>query len=130
MLSRRLTIQLVIRGWLLLFYVDVVMRLHGFPRLHERVRRFQVNQSRTAPFDAQMLSRIVDIACVLYFKPVLCLQRSAALTMLMRRYGFKSELVIGAQLFPFSSHAWVEWNGSVANDSPDNIRLFRVLERC
>jgi transglutaminase superfamily protein len=42
---------------------------------------------------------------------VLCLQRSAATTLLLRRHGWDAEMVIGAKLLPFQSHAWVEVNG-------------------
>lgn len=130
MLNQAMNVRLAVQGWWLLLYVDLVMRMHGFAKLHERVRRVEVHRSHATPFDAKTLAHLIDVACVLYFKPVLCLQRSAALTVLMRRYGLAAELVIGAQLFPFSSHAWVEWNGHVANDSPDKVRLFHVLERC
>jgi len=125
-----MTGRLAIEGWLLLLYVDVVMRRHGFPKLYDGVRRSQVNPSRRAVCDAGVLSHIMDVACVLYFKQVLCLQRSAALTLLMRRYGLEAKLVVGTQLFPFVAHAWAEWNGDVVNDSADRVRHFHVLERC
>jgi hypothetical protein len=41
-----------------------------------------------------------------------------------------AEMVIGAQLLPFQSHAWVEINGEVANDKPYITEIFEVLERC
>jgi hypothetical protein len=130
MLSWRMTWCLTIKASLLLLYVDVVMRRHGFPKLYDGVRRSQVNRSRRTVCDAGALSHIMDVACVLYFNQVLCLQRSAALTLLMRRYGFEAKLVVGTQLFPFLAHAWVEWNGDVVNDSADRVQHFHVLERC
>ena len=72
----------------------------------------------------------MDCACVLYVKPVLCLQRSSATTLLLRRYGWKAEMVIGVQLMPFKSHAWVEVEGIVVNDKPYIPNLYQVLERC
>jgi hypothetical protein len=39
-------------------------------------------------------------------------------------------MVIGAQLLPFLSHAWVEIEGCVVNDKPYIPEIFQVLERC
>jgi hypothetical protein len=61
---------------------------------------------------------------------VMCLQRSAATTLLLRRHGFKAEMVIGAQILPFRSHAWVEIGGVVVNDKPYMPDIYRFLERC
>jgi hypothetical protein len=76
------------------------------------------------------LSHAVDLACVFYFKRVLCLQRSAATAVLLRDHGWNAEMVIGAQLLPFQSHAWVEINGRVVNDKPYISKIFQVFERC
>ena len=73
---------------------------------------------------------MVDLACLFYFKQVMCLQRSAATTLLMRRHGWEAEMVIGAQLLPFKSHAWVEIKGVIVNDRPYMLDIYRVLERC
>jgi hypothetical protein len=72
----------------------------------------------------------MDLACVFYPKSVLCLQRSAATTLLLRRHGIRAELVIGAQMLPFKSHAWVEVEGTVVNDKPYMREIYQVLERC
>jgi hypothetical protein len=72
----------------------------------------------------------MDIACAFYFKQVLCLQRAAATTILLRQYGVPAEMVIGTQLCPFRAHAWVEVAGRVANDKPYTADLYRVLDRC
>jgi hypothetical protein len=72
----------------------------------------------------------MDLACVFYFKRVLCLQRSAATTVLLRRHGWNAEMVIGVQLMPFQSHAWVEVQSRVVNDKPYVTEIFQVLDRC
>jgi hypothetical protein len=61
---------------------------------------------------------------------VLCLQRSAATTVLMRRHGLGAEMVIGAQMIPYAFHAWVEINHVVVNDRPYMLDIYQVLERC
>jgi Transglutaminase-like superfamily len=124
-------IDLILRSWLSLLYFEVVLRFRGLPGVHGIVRR-----QRVYPFhepsgsSAAKVCRAVDLACVFYFKQVLCLQRSAVTTVLLRRFGWKAELVIGAQVRPFKSHAWVEIGRSVVNDKPYMLELYRELERC
>ena len=72
----------------------------------------------------------MDMACVFYFNRVLCFQRSAALAMLLRRQGWDAQMVIGVQILPFQSHAWVEVEGQVISDKPYVCEIYKVLERC
>ena|SRR6185437_15995149 len=117
-----------IEAWLLLLYFDWLMRFRSFEVLHSTVRNYRVNGVKWDEVD--QLCRAVDYCCVFYFKRVLCLQRSAATALLLRRHGWEAELVIGVQLLPFHSHAWVEVDGRVANDKPYVVDKFEVLERC
>ena len=119
----------VLESWLLLIYIDVVMRVRGFPQLHALVRERQI-RTVTADENPNALSHAVDLACVFYFKPVRCLQRSAALALLLSHHGWRGEMVIGAQLLPSLFHAWVEAEGVVVNDKPYVTETFQVLERC
>ena len=120
-----------IESWGLLLFFEFVMWIGDFKKLHEIVRKQTVcpaSRSNSPTIEAQCLS--VDYACVLYFKQVLCLQRSAATTLLLRRHGFDAQMVIGAQLVPFKSHAWVEIDGTVVNDKPYMLEIYQELERC
>jgi hypothetical protein len=120
----------VLESWLLLLYFDGLMRYRGFQHVRRAVREQKIRHKTGRSEEAGDLSHAVDLACVLYFKRVLCLQRSAALAVLLRRHGWSAEMVIGAQLFPFLSHAWVETEGLIVNDKPHVTQLFQVLERC
>jgi prolyl oligopeptidase len=91
------------------------------------VRPSQVERNQ---YSAAQVSRAVNIACLLYFKRLLCLQRSTVTAIILRRHGFPAELVIGAQVLPFKSHAWVELNGRVFGDADYVSELYRELERC
>jgi len=122
--------RFVLECWLLLFHADTIMRFHGFKHLHGAVREEPVRSKKSNRTPYEQLSRAMDVACVFYFKPVLCLQRSAATAILMRRYGWKAQMVLGAQMLPFLSHAWVEIDGVVVNDKPYVTEAFQVLERC
>jgi hypothetical protein len=121
--------RLMLESWSLLFYFDCLMRFRGFGRIHSAVR-----EQRVLPVvkrdDSASLCRAIDFACVFYFKRVLCLQRSAATAVLLRRHGWPAQMVIGAQLLPLQSHAWVEIGGCVVNDKPYIEGIFQMLERC
>jgi Transglutaminase-like superfamily len=93
-------------------------------------QRAQSRRYSLAPPTQADLCHAVDLACVFYFKQVMCLQRLAATTLLFRRHGWEAEMVIGAQVLPFKSHTWVEIKGAAVNDKPYMMDMYRVLERC
>lgn len=105
------------------------MRFCGFDKVHTAVRRQPIANNPPRVSDTA-LCHAMDLACVFSLKRVLCLQRSAATTVLLRRHGWNAEMVIGAQLLPFQSHAWVEIQDRVVNDKPYVTEIFQVLERC
>jgi hypothetical protein len=123
--------RLVLESWLSLLYFDVLLHFRGLPRIHEIVRSRQVSSFHGASvLPVRRLCHAVDLACVFYFKQVFCLQRSALTTILLRRHGWKAEMVIGAQVRPPKSHAWVEIDRLVVNDKPYMLEMYRELERC
>lgn len=121
---------LVLQAYLKLIQFDLFLARNNFSALYSKVRRQPVAK-KTAPPDA--VSRIcyaMDMACIWYWKEALCLQRSAALTCLLKRYGVRAQMVIGAQQMPFKAHAWVEVDGRVVNDKSYTPELYAVLDRC
>ena len=66
---------------------------------------------------ASMLALIdaVLLATCLYWKPVLCQQRSVCVVRLLRKHGIPGRLVIGYRPAPFFAHAWAEVEGRVVN---------------
>jgi Transglutaminase-like superfamily len=123
--------SLLIRSYVLLLRIDFMMKARSLQSIHRLVKKQRLClRDRDKTFQVDTLCRTIDLACVLYIKPVLCLQRSAATTLLLRRYGWPAEMVIGAQVLPFRSHAWVEVDGAVVNDKPYVREVFSALERC
>jgi hypothetical protein len=123
--------KLVILSWMFLMYFDFIMKFRDLKALRNVLRRRLARSSSdlSAPSNEQ-LCRAMDYACVFYFKKVLCLQRSAATTVLLRRYGRDANMITGAQILPFRSHAWVEIQGSVVNDKPYMRDIYQVLDQC
>jgi hypothetical protein len=113
---------------LLLF--EVYLRRGNFSRVHERVRSCPVRRRPPLPEAVPRLCQAMDMATIWYWREALCLQRSAALTCLLKRYGVPAQLVIGAQQMPFRSHAWVEIDGRVVNDKAYVAEVYAVLDRC
>jgi hypothetical protein len=113
---------------LLRFEFDLARR--DFQGLHGRVRDCPIAARVPPPQAATRICSAVDLACVWYWKQVLCLERSAATTCLLRRYGIRAQLIIGAQHTPFKAHAWVEVDGQVINDKPYIPEIYAVLDRC
>jgi prolyl oligopeptidase len=107
-----------------------LMHQNGTRSLHDALKSLAVSSISRPECTAEQLCRAMDMACILYVKPVLCLQRSAATTMMLRRHGFSAELVIGARIVPFRAHAWVELSHQVINDKSYTPELYRELKRC
>src|SRR5271169_625594 len=99
----------------------------AFPAIYDRVRRIPVASRPRNTLGCKEICHAVDLAAVLYFRNVLCLQRSAATACLLKRYGFPAQLVIGVQQMPFAAHAWVELDGAIVNDKPYMSDIYSVL---
>ena len=121
---------LVLRAYVQLIQFDLYLARGNFAALYGKVRRYPVGKETPA---ADLVARIcsaVDMASIWYWKEVLCLQRSAAVACLLKKYGVPAQMVIGAQQTPFKAHAWVEVDGCVVNDKPYMPEIYAVLDRC
>lgn len=101
-----------------------------FNGLYNAVRHCSSGTDAPPPDAVERICFAVDTACIWRWKQVLCLQRSATTTCLLRRYGVPAQLVIGAQQMPFKAHAWVEVEGIVVNDKSYTPSMYAVLDRC
>jgi hypothetical protein len=120
----------VLRAYMTLIQFDLYLARGNFKALYDKVRGYPI---RTTPAPANAVEQMcaaVDMACIWYWKEVLCLQRSAATACLLKRFGVPAQLVIGAQQMPFKAHAWVELDGRVVNDKPYTPEMYAVLDRC
>lgn len=122
---------LVLKTWLTLLFVDATMRFGGFKALHRAVLKERVSKPRNlSSCSREDICHAVDLACVFYFRQVSPLEWSAAATLFLRRHGWGADLVIGAQIFPHDTYAWVEIEGRIVNDRPNLLEVYQVLERC
>lgn len=121
---------LVLRAYLKLILFDLYLRRGSFNALYEKVRDYPCSTYESEVNTIERICAAVDMACIWYLKKVRCLQRSAATTCLLRRYGIRAEMILGAQQVPFKAHAWVEVTGRVVNDKSYTPEIYQVMDRC
>jgi len=121
---------LVLKAYLKLIYFDLYLARGNFSALYDKVRCYPLGKKTTSPDAIEQICSAVDMACIWYWKEALCLQRSAATACMLKRYGIRAQLVIGAQQMPFKAHAWVEVDNRVVNDKPYVPEIYAVLDRC
>ena len=122
-------IALAVRAMWELCRYDLVTATSGFRGVYRKLQGLACG-TRPSHFDPEaVVLRTVAAVSSFYWKPIPCLQRSVVAARLLRRYGVYAQVVIGCRTAPFVSHAWVEVDGRVVNDSPGYQRKLRVLER-
>lgn len=121
---------LVLQAYLKLIQFDLYLARKDFAALYKKVRNYPLAKKSPSPDVVEKICAATDMACIWYWKEALCLQRSSALTCLLKRYGVSAQMVIGAQQMPFKAHAWVEVDGRVVNDKSYTPELYAVLDRC
>jgi len=122
--------KLFLQSFLQLVRFDLYLKRGDFRLLGAQVRACPMRSRRNGrEANAAAVCHAVDLACICYWKQALCLQRSAATTCMLRRYGIPAQLVIGAQQLPFRAHAWVEVEEHIVNDKADMQQIYSVLDR-
>jgi hypothetical protein len=123
-------ISIYVRTLWLLIRFDIILRTQSFGTLYRRVQTYPLRDNPSPPIDADWCVTAFERACIWYPKRVRCLQRSAALTCLLRKNGIPARMAIGTQKFPFKAHAWVEVNERVVSDKEYLPEMYAVLDRC
>ncbi len=121
---------LILQALLQILRFEYFITRQDLASLHQKVRDCAPSCATPDTEAVTRICRAMDCACAWYPKRVLCLQRSAATTCLLRRHGVTASLAIGARQLPFRAHAWVEVSGVVVNDKPYMPEVYAVLDRC
>lgn len=118
---------LVIRALGELARYDMTVSLRGSGCILRQLREQTVAHQPQGAEVEQSVCDAVLLATSLYWKPVLCLQRSVCTVRVLRKHGIDARLVIGFRPSPFFSHAWVEVNGRVVYGSPAYQKRLQLL---
>lgn len=118
------------RSLVALLAYDLVVTFGRFSAVHRTVRRWKVRRTQPTPDTVERVCAAVNHACVWYPKRVLCLQRSAVTTCMLRSQGVAAHMVYGAQKLPFKAHAWVEVDGRPVNERTEVQAIYGVWEKC
>ena len=117
----------VLRALFELCRYDLMHGLLGIADVERQLGGPPANQVAADPEVETLVCEAVVLATCLYWKPVLCLQRSICTVRLLRLHGLPARLVVGYRSAPFSSHAWVEVDNRIVNDSPAYRERLRIL---
>jgi hypothetical protein len=126
-MTRLRYMSLVVQAWWHLLRFDLLHRFGGFGRVQHRLAGSPVRPAAPPPDVEHTICDAVLLATCLYWKPVLCLQRSFCVTILLRRCGVAASLVIGFRPMPFLAHAWVAVDRRIVNDSSAYAERLGVL---
>lgn len=122
-----------LRCALALVAVKAGLTFLGFGRTFALAGRWTRKRSeRRAPLDAfSSLGIVHRVALVAAFFPgrAECLEQSLALFVLLRRRGVAVELRLGVQPYPFTAHAWIEYEGVPLNESRETVKSFVLFPR-
>lgn len=101
-----------------------------FPKVYAAVGNWPVAPLMPSSDAVDQICHAINHACLWYPKRVLCLQRSAVTTCLLRNCGVPARMTIGAQRFPFRAHAWTEVSGHPINERQQVQSVYLVWDRC
>jgi hypothetical protein len=121
--------SLTLRAYFRLVQLELLIVRDDFQMLYRKVRNQSVHNHPYSEPDVKRVCLAMDTACIWYWKEVLCLQRSAATTCLLKQFGIPATMIIGALPMPFRAHAWVEVSGRVVNDKPYVTEMYTVIDR-
>ncbi len=113
---------LVVRVLLRLIQVNFYIKFFGFHKAIQLIKRAckkNVNYVIPSDIELEQLASIVNKACVIYPSRTKCLEWAMTYTLIALQKGWKCNIEIGVQNYPFIAHAWVECNGKVVMDSMD-----------
>lgn len=112
----------VLRAFSTLVKVNIYMKFRGFYSTIQMIKQAKYKSSNfRIPRDDELqhLANIINKACLLYPSRTKCLEWAITYVLLALKRGWKCNLEVGVQNYPFFAHAWVECNNKVIMDSQD-----------
>lgn len=121
-------LAVIAEAWLIFAWVDIILRYRPFQRWRgwlNTALNEQPNQTGNARMLAKTrrLIRLSEIAARHHWSNMNCLRRSLVQKRLLQRRHIAVSLSIGVchQGEQFKAHAWLSQQGSILNDTSENI---------
>jgi hypothetical protein len=114
----------VVAALITLIKVNFYIKIRGFYSAICLIKKSRKdNKNYIVPSTEKLcdLANIVNKACLIYPTRTKCLEWAMTFVLLALKRGWKCNLEVGVQNYPFMAHAWVECNGQVVMDS-QNLR--------
>lgn len=112
----------VLKALITLIKINFYIKVRGFYstiRLIKQSRKHNVFYIIPSREQLQDLATTVNKACLIYPTRTKCLEWAMTFVLLALKRGWKCNLEVGVQNYPFMAHAWVECEGQVVMDSQD-----------
>lgn len=111
--------------------IDVALMLFGFQRVVKVLAGLYMSDELIEPCPQVVASLArVPLAAFRWYRPnVACLHRALVTFWFLRAKAVKAELCLGVATYPFSSHSWVEYEGTVLNDFLATTNKFSIIAR-
>ncbi|WP_010301750.1 lasso peptide biosynthesis B2 protein [Candidatus Odyssella thessalonicensis] len=118
--AKNAKINLAVLGALFtLIKVNFYIQIKGFYRTIQLIKASKdLKRNYITPSEENLrkLACVVNRACLLYPTRTKCLEWAITFILLALKRGWKCNLEIGVQNYPFMAHAWVECEGKVVED--------------
>ncbi|WP_032112538.1 lasso peptide biosynthesis B2 protein [Candidatus Paracaedibacter symbiosus] len=112
----------VLKVLMTLIKVNFYIMFKGLYATIQLIKKSRKNHlTYTIPSEEELnnLANMVNKACFLYPTRTKCLEWAITFVLIALEKGWKCNLEIGIQNYPFFAHAWVECDGKTVTDSPD-----------
>jgi Transglutaminase-like superfamily/Coenzyme PQQ synthesis protein D (PqqD) len=122
--------SLSIEAYAMLILTDLGLNALGFQGMWRRFTKSRRKPSSVANSDAVTDLTAIALSAFKWYRPgIACMHRAFAAYWFLRRHGIPAELCLGVKTCPFSSHAWVEFQGRVLDDSSHVKDRFRIIAK-
>ncbi|ACE06267.1 hypothetical protein Aasi_0900 [Candidatus Amoebophilus asiaticus 5a2] len=112
----------VLKALIALIKINLYVKIGGFYsaiQLIKKSRKLDSNYIIPKEEELTNLANIINKACFIYPTRTKCLEWAMTFVLLALHRGWKCNLEIGVQNYPFFAHAWVECDEKVVMDSQD-----------
>lgn len=93
-------------------------------------RRASRRRQEIGADEVDSIFQAVQRANRIYYRRRLdCLPKALAMYRFLRLHGIPAELCVGVKKYPFSGHAWVEFDGRILDEKPDRVRRYTPIKK-